>query len=120
VYHRKHVTDDVKHQIKLSQQLVMTPQLQMAIQMLSTPSAELGTLIASVKGLAQGSDGDDPLLVADDDNPLTFVDRPGNLAIADADVWIAGNPPIARAIRGALPAVHLLPDLGAEEQRQAR
>jgi hypothetical protein len=99
---------------------VMTPQLQMAIRMLGTPSAELGALIAPVKGLAHGGDGDDPLLVPDDDNPLTFVDRPGNLAIADADVWVAGNPPIARAIRAALPTVHVLPDLGAEDQREAR
>lgn len=120
MYHRKHVTDDVKHQIKLSQQLVMTPQLQMAIKMLGTPSAELGALIAPVKGLVQGDDGDDPLLAPDDDIPYTFVDRPSNLAIADADVWVAGNPPIARAIRAALPAVRLLPDLGADEERDAR
>ncbi len=111
------MTNDLDDKSKPSQQLVMTPQLQLAIKMLSTPSAELAALIASTQGLEPAELGDPDLLQVPSDEELELqvetgvtpwsflLERPPELAASDADVWIFGNPPIARANRSAWPHV---------------
>jgi hypothetical protein len=109
------MADDLDAKIKLSQQLVMTPQLQMAIRLLATPSSELAALIAPTPGVEPAEPGDpDPLQMPNDEElelqtetgvtPWSFLlERPAALPEADADVWIFGNPPVARANRAVLP-----------------
>ena len=109
------MADDLDAKIKLSQQLVMTPQLQMAIRLLVTPSSELTALVAPTPGVEPAELGDpDPLLTPNEEEaelqtetgvtPWNFLlERPAELPEADADVWIFGNPPVARANRAVLP-----------------
>jgi len=109
------MADDLDDKIKLSQQLVMTPQLQLAIKLLATPSQELAALIAPTPGIEPAEPGDpDPLQTPNDEElelqtetgvtPWSFlIERPAELAPAEADVWIFGNPPVARANRAVLP-----------------
>ena len=61
------MADDVKNQIKLGQQLAMTPQLQMAIRLLSTPSGDLHVMLDDLHGLEPATGHVDPLLQASDE-----------------------------------------------------
>lgn len=96
---------------KLSQQLVMTPQLQMAIKLLGTPSRDLGALLETFHAEHPGAVAELPLgapdpgdeaeraAVADSDIEAWFypVDEDEPLSPIDTDVWIFGNPPRARS-----------------------
>ena len=106
----------VSGQLKLSQQLVMTPQLQLAIKLLSTSSAQLPALIddwraahpdslvelavgepdpADARELAEADAYDQPPFHLLDDSPLPRE--------APTDVWVFGNPPEIRANGRAFP-----------------
>jgi DNA-directed RNA polymerase specialized sigma54-like protein len=122
------MADDVKNQIKLSQQLVMTPQLQMAIRLLSTPSSDLNAMLDDLHGLEPATGHADPLLQASAEElaeaaeqgttPWTFeLPRPPGFT-AGADVWIHGAPPIARACREALPHLRLHEHATPEQARE--
>src|SRR5512140_372995 len=113
----------------LSQQLVMTPQLQMAIRLLATPTAQLQSMLDQITGLEPASDADPDLLeptseereAADEDGtPLwSFaVERPPGFR-DDVDVWIAGDPPAARAGRHPLPHVRTIPGATPDQLREA-
>jgi hypothetical protein len=121
--------------LKLSQQLVMTPQLQMAIRLLATPSDQLPAMIADWQAqhpgalvpLATGEP--DPADDAerggspdDDPPPFLLLDDPPLPIPADgrtADVFVFGNPPEARANRATLPRVRVAPDATADAARDA-
>jgi DNA-directed RNA polymerase specialized sigma54-like protein len=82
--------------IVLSEQLVMTPQLQMAIKLLGTPTAELDAVIAPLReAIAEGDP--DP-----DEDSWTYLDE-SPFSTADGDVFVHGNPPRARANGRVLP-----------------
>ncbi len=108
--------DGIKNQLKLSQQLVMTPQLQMAIKILATPSRELPVAqwIADTPGLVHlPVDERDPLDVEEEANaadpeqdlPPWFpaTESPLPVLAEIPDVWVFGNPPQARANRAGYP-----------------
>lgn len=123
----------VDESLKLSMQLVMTPQLQMAIKLLSTPSSELRAMIdtwraehpGAVAELAVGKadpydafetaaaieDGRPPFLLVDD-APLPAIEGP------PIDVWVHGNPPQARANGRAFPRLEVVTE-EAEALREA-
>jgi RNA polymerase sigma-54 factor len=114
------MADDVKEQLRLSKQLVMTPQLQLAIRLLSAASKKLDTIAAGVKGVVASDGGDDPLLVPleiDDQPPWSFGEVPAHVT---GDVWVDGNPPAAYANRRALPQLRLAPGCSADDEREAR
>lgn len=104
---------------KLSQQLVMTPQLQMAIRMLSMTQDELFTMIAEWRESHPGvitelAPGDpEPVSQAEQDEadelgiPIwRFLAEPPLPAAAPRpDVWVFGNPPQARANPSAAPRI---------------
>ena len=106
-----------REKLKLSQQLVMTPQLQMAIRLLSTPTRDLGKMLESwhaehpsaVAELPLGApdpadDAERALAAEDPDVEPWFYPADGDepLSPTDTDVWIWGNPPRARSTpRGA-------------------
>lgn len=93
----------------------MTPQLQLAIELLATPSSDIPALIAKLSGHQPARDGDpDPLDEPSDEEkalqaetgvrPWAFArDVPTEFAVQNVDVWIYRDPPIARANREALP-----------------
>lgn len=108
--------DDPK---KLSQQLVMTPQLQMAIRMLSMTQVELFAMVDDWRAKHPGAIADlapgDPEPVSAEEQdafdeqgiPIwTFLAEP---PLPDAsprpDVWVFGNPPQARANAAASPRI---------------
>ena len=110
------MTDKFK---KLSEQLVMTPQLQMAIRMLSMTQDELFAMIADWRekhpdAIAELEPGDpEPINeeeqeLADEQGipPWTF---PTEVPLPDVkprpDVWVFGNPPQARANPAANPRI---------------
>ena len=100
-------------EIKLSQQLVLTPQLQFAINLLAMPSKEFSveswkTQFPGLEDLPAGER--DPLDVeeeaeADPDVRPWFPATESILPpLAEVpDVWVVGNPPQARANRHAYP-----------------
>jgi sigma-54-like protein len=116
---------------KLSKQLVMTPQLQMAIKLLGTPTKELGSIIDPVvasygAGLVPlRPDERDPMIdimaaayAEEDQEPWEPRDESPFAPKTDgvyvpialgpniddhADVWIFGDPPVARANGRAFP-----------------
>jgi hypothetical protein len=105
-----------REKLKLSQQLVMTPQLQLAIRLLGTPTRELGAVLESwlaehpgaVEELPIGAldpgDEAERAGVADIDVEPWFYPADGDepLSSEGTDVWIWGNPPRARSTpRGA-------------------
>ncbi len=94
------VTDDLKAPLKLSQQLVMTPQLQMAIRLLGTASDDLQALIdthlAAHPGTLAVLDGPDPLDDADPEDRFRHLDA-SPFDDARGDVFVVGNPPQVRA-----------------------
>jgi len=123
------MADDVKNQIKLGQQLAMTPQLQMAIRLLSTPSGDLHVMLDDLHGLEPATGHVDPLLQASDEERAVAAEegtpvwafelpRPPGFT-AGADVWIHGDPPIARACREALPHMRLAEHASPEDAREA-
>jgi DNA-directed RNA polymerase specialized sigma54-like protein len=95
--------------VKLSQQLVMTPQLQQAIQLLSKPHAEAVALLREkASGLRElGADEVDPLdaleLAEAKDaarEPWLWQRLPMLPAVPgqpEADVWLTGTPLVATA-----------------------
>jgi hypothetical protein len=118
------MADDVSKQIKLSQQLVMTPQLQMAIRMLQTPTAELGAMLDKIVGLEPAEPGDPDLVatVTDQERELAEEDNAPvwnfDLAVrGTGDVVIAGGT--ARANRHVLPHVRVSATADADQQREA-
>ncbi len=111
------MTDDDKA-AKLSQQLVMTPQLQMAIRMLSMTQAELFAMVddwrakhpGAIADLAPGEPDpaeEDPETAEALGMPVfTFLAEPPLPAIEPRpDVWVFGNPPQARANPAAVPRI---------------
>ena len=83
--------------IKLSEQLVMTPQLQLALRLLETPTDKLDAIIARMReGLVDGDP--DP----SDDDTWTYLDDPP-FSPPIGDVFVFGNPPQARANGCAFP-----------------
>jgi len=125
------MADDLKDQLKLSQALVMTPQLQQAIKMLATPSHERAALIASTRGVEPAQPGDpDPLQATSVDEqelqeetgvtPWSFLlERPAELGESNADVWIYNNPPVARSNRSVLPRLRAIAGADPETLREA-
>jgi RNA polymerase sigma-54 factor len=98
--------------LKLSQQLVMTPQLQLAIKLLGTPTTELGALLAAWCAdhpgtLAERAPGEpNPVELESDEDGATWAalaEPPEPRFTGAADVWIFGNPPQVRANAGAVP-----------------
>lgn len=97
---------------KLAHQLVMTPQLQLAIKLLSTRDFPIAEWKQQFPGLAELPAGErDPLDVeeeaADRDPALVAwfpaTESPLPALAEPADVWLHGNPPQARANRHAYP-----------------
>lgn len=113
MYHPR-VSNESGHPPK---QLVLAPQLQLAIELLATPSSHIPALIATLSGHQIARDGDpDPLDEPTDEEqqlqaetgvrPWGFTrDVPADFAVQNADVWIYRDPPIARANREALPRI---------------
>jgi DNA-directed RNA polymerase specialized sigma54-like protein len=100
---------------RLSEQLVMTPQLQMAIRLLATPTSALPALIDEWREQHPGSIAElepgeiDPydqreLELAGEEGfqPFFYFDEEP-LPQRGADVWVFGNPPRARINGRALP-----------------
>jgi hypothetical protein len=100
---------------QLDQQLVMTPQLQLAIRLLGTPTRELPALIADwqvdhpgaveelLPGEADPYDERELELAAEEEiEPWFYFEEEPFLPLG-ADVWVFGNPPRARANGRALP-----------------
>jgi DNA-directed RNA polymerase specialized sigma54-like protein len=109
------VADD----IKLAQHLVMTPQLQMAIRMLSMTQDELFAMVddwrAAHPGAISNLEPGDPEPVGQEEQddhdergiPIwTFLAEPPlPEAKPRPDVWVFGNPPQARANPAATPRI---------------
>jgi len=108
--------EEVKNQLKLSQQLVMTPQLQLAIQLLATPSRELPAVIAP--WVAEHAAALAPLAIGEPDPadevapPLALFDSSpfGGGADSDADIWVLDEPPRVRANGRAFPRYRVVGD----------
>ncbi len=129
-------TPDLKTELKLSKQLVMTPQLQLAIRLLATPTAKLPVLVADwqrehPEALVPLGDGEpDPADAgepgdSDDDAPppLRLLAEPPLPADPDgrvADVWVFGNPPEALANRAALLRLRVSTQVAIEHVTAAR
>src|SRR4051812_25730253 len=112
-------TVELRKELKLSQQLVMTPQLQLAIKLLAVPTAELPAMLDDwrssqtppVELIALATDEADPLdaaeaeAAADNDMPPWYplAEPPIPTMTQPCDVWVFGNPPRARANAFAYP-----------------
>jgi DNA-directed RNA polymerase specialized sigma54-like protein len=109
--------DDTKPDtpLRLTEQLVMTPQLQMAIRLLATPTRALPAMIAEWHELHPGSLAElepgeiDPyderereLAAEEGFEPFFYFDEEP-LPQLGADVWVFGDPPRARINGRALP-----------------
>lgn len=105
---------DLRPKGKLSEALVMTPQLQLAIKLIATPSRDLpvGQWFIDVPGLEELSAGEaDPMDVEEPSNAAgreepewyAAIESPLPTLAEVADVWVFGNPPQARANRHAYP-----------------
>jgi DNA-directed RNA polymerase specialized sigma54-like protein len=113
------VDDKLRPELKLSQMLVMTPQLQMAIKLLSTPSPELPALVDEWRvrnpGCAEEPPGaPDPAEEreredAPDEPPFQLLDE-SPLPAAIADVWVFGDAPEVRANGRAFPRLVAIGD----------
>ncbi len=131
------MADEIAKQLKLSKQLVMTPQLQMAIRLLGTPTAQLGALLdefhARCPGvLVQALPGDPDLLdepsaedreASEESGVPWWTFAPPVVEYAEGDVLVFGNPPAAYANRRVLPYLALAPDartLPADHLREAQ
>lgn len=119
------MTDDLKRELKLSQQLVMTPQLQMAIKMLQTSTGDLRSMLDSIVALEPAM-LDDPDLLQPSSEELADLEENGiapwsfDVTVqGSGDVSIVGDPPVARAVRGVLPYVRVKHDADAEQKREA-
>jgi len=119
------MSDDVKRELKLSQQLVMTPQLQMAIKMLQTSTGDLHTMLDNIAGLEPAM-LDDPDLLQPSSEEMAAEQEDGRVPWSfdvtvhgSGDVSIVGDPPVARAVRGVLPYVRVKQDADAEQKREA-
>jgi DNA-directed RNA polymerase specialized sigma54-like protein len=109
--------DDTKPDtpLGLNQQLVMTPQLQLAIRLLAMSTAELAEVIAeweeghpgSIAELAPGEvdpyDERERELAAEEGFEAFFYYEEEPFPQLGADVWVFGNPPQARANGRGLP-----------------
>jgi DNA-directed RNA polymerase specialized sigma54-like protein len=109
---------------KLEKALVMTPQLQMAIRILSMSQAELFAMLAEWRANHPGAIAElqpgDPEPISDEEQE-DFVERgvPIWTFLAEAplpalaicpDVWVFGNPPQARANPSATPRIKVVFD----------
>lgn len=109
--------DDTKPDtpLELDPRLVMTPQLQLAIRLLGTPTRELPALIAewqrqhpgAVDSLAPGEvdpydERERELATEDSIEPWFYFDEEPFPPLG-ADVWIFGNPPQVRVNGRAMP-----------------
>ncbi|MBA3499028.1 MAG: hypothetical protein M4D80_13045 [Myxococcota bacterium] len=104
---------------KLEKALVMTPQLQMAIRMLTMSQAELFAMVAEWRETHPGAIADlepgdpEPVSIEEQDDfdergiPIwTFLAEPPLPTLAGCpDVWVFGNPPQARANPSATPRI---------------
>ncbi len=110
----------LRPELALSKMLVMTPQLQLAIKLLSTPSAELPALVdewrASHPGCAEElpPGAPDPAEEreredAPDEPPFQLLDA-APLPTVVADVWIFGDGPEVRANGRAFPRLVAIGD----------
>lgn len=103
----------------LSKQLVMTPQLQLAIRMLATPSGELATMIYDYALVTLAPGEADPADVAEEESSeiwraldkSPFEDDRG-------DVFVFGNPPQVRANRSAYPRMRVDPSTSVASDRK--
>ena len=101
-------------------QLDLTPQLQLAITLLATPSRELpdvveryaaarpGTLAPLAIGEEDPSDEAELDSAADDDRPAFLFSDDEPFPQRGADVWVYGNPPHARANSRAFPRMKIV------------
>ena len=117
------MTDD-ESKPKISQQLVMTPQLQMAIKMLSMSQDELFALVSDWSDKHPGAiaplEAGDPVPVSQEEQddldehgiqPWTWTsEQPLPDATPRPDVWVFGNPPQARANPAATPRIKAIFD----------
>ncbi|MFT3713447.1 MAG: hypothetical protein QM817_37805 [Archangium sp.] len=106
--------------MKLGQQLVMTPQLQMAIQLLSKPHAEVvAVLREQAAGLRElNADEVDPLDANDLEEGWLWQRLPMLPRLADQpepDVWLTGEPLVATA-NGTLPRFFVDASTSREQQ----
>jgi len=109
------MADEVKKQLDLAKQLVMTPQLQLAIKLLATRSRELPDVIAPwlaehAAALAPLAEGEPDPAADGDEEPLALLDRSPFDAGDDADVWVLGEPPRAHANGRAFPRYRVVGD----------
>ena len=120
-------SDDTKPDtpVKLSQQLAMTPQLQLAIRLLGTPTVELPALIeswqdthpGSIAPLAPGEvdpyDEREREIAEEEGIPAWFYYDEEPFPSLGADVWVFGDPPQVRANGRTLPRLKAVFDDGA-------
>jgi len=100
----------------IAKQLVMTPQLQLAIRMLATPSSELAPLLAGYALVAFAGDVDP----ADEDGESWSALATSPFDDDRGDVFVFGNPPKVRANRNAYPRVQVDPSCtDADRERDA-
>ena len=105
----------ISDELKLSRSLIMTPQLQMAINMLATPAGELQAMVDKFAADHPGSIVDGDLLEGDESLPSPFPP-----ATEPADVFVVGNPPEVYANRDAIPRFGLAPGVDADTVREAQ
>jgi DNA-directed RNA polymerase specialized sigma54-like protein len=107
------VDDKLRPELKLSQMLVMTPQLQMAIKLLATPTAALPALVDEWRASHPGCVEELPIGARDpaeereredapDEPPFHLLDE-SPLPVVAADVWVFGDPPEVHANGRAFP-----------------
>jgi DNA-directed RNA polymerase specialized sigma54-like protein len=110
--------------------LGMTPQLQLAVRLLGTPSAKLRELIdefcSALEPLPVGEP--DPLAAPsyeetedfeEDGTPIWEWLAEPPLPALGADVWVFGNPPRVRANRDALPYLRAAATASIDDKRNA-
>ena len=108
----------------------MTPQLQLALKLLGTPSAKLRELIdefcGALEPLPVGTP--DPLAAPSDEETAELEDNgtpiwewlaEPPLPALGADVWVFGNPPRVRANRDALPYLRTAATASNDDRRNA-
>jgi hypothetical protein len=110
--------------------LVMTPQLQLAIRLLATPDAALRPLIdgfcGALEPLPVGAP--DPLAapsfeeteaLEEEGTPIWEWLAEAPLPALRADIWVFGNPPRVRANRDALPYLRVAATASDDDKRNA-
>jgi hypothetical protein len=124
---------DIKKELKLSQQLVMTPQLQLAIELLSISSIDIGAEIEiqrarlpdTMRYLHAGEA--DPSAVPDEEggaiwnylDETPFGKPVDDLDACRGDIFVFGNPPEARANGRSFPKLRVLPVANQDHVRDA-